>query len=51
MTTNQRDILAGALTAVYLIEVGGLTYDSVVDAYEYYRKKISEEVEKDDKDQ
>lgn len=53
MTTNQRDILAGVLTAVCLYDGAGVTYKEWVETYEYYREKISEYVEreKDDKDQ
>ena len=45
MTSNQRDILAGVMTAVYLYDGDGVSYDEWIEVYEFYRKKINESIE------
>ena len=41
LSTNQRDILAGIMTAVYLYDGSGLTYEDWIETYEYYRERIN----------
>ena len=45
LTSSQRDILAGVLTAVYLYDGDGVTYKQWVETYLYYRQKINEYLE------
>ena len=47
MTSNQRDILAGVLTAVYLWDGDGVSYEQWIDTYMYYRNKINEWLDKE----
>lgn len=40
LTANQRDILAGVLTQVYMGDGEGVTYEQWIDTYEIYRESI-----------
>ena len=49
LTTNQRDVLAGVMTAVYLYDGDGVSYQEWIETYVIYRKAINEydeEIEK-----
>ena len=50
LTTHQRDVLAGVLTAVYLYDGDGVTYQQWIETYLYYREKINEYIEEKQND-
>ncbi len=45
LTSSQRDILAGVMTAVYLYDGDGVRYKEWIETYELYRQKINEQIE------
>ena len=47
LTSNQRDVLAGVLTAIYMLDIKDnyVKYYDYIAMYEYYREKLNEHCE------
>ena len=46
LTSNQRDILAGVMTAIRHLDGGDrMTIKQWIEVYEFYREKINESIE------